>query len=406
MLGTVRLHSTNAEALPGDQRIDIYLQDCRRLTLSEIERYLPSDRRATAGLYELMLEYPLRPAKALRPALCIGTCLALGGHLDAALPSAAAFELFHNAFLVHDDIEDGSLVRRHAPTLHRQYGVPIAVNVGDGMLALSLSPLLDNVRALGLGGGLRILQVFSRMARESVEGQMLELAWIRARRWDIADRDYLRMVHKKTGWYSFIAPVQVGATAARASPRTLAGLSRFAALLGIAFQIQDDLLSLEGAEDIVGKDELGDLWEGKLTLPLLHTLRRLEPAAKAEALAILLRSRPVPDADESAARRTAQAELWTRLAPCLRDLSAADTDLLRKALLTEQDPCKSAEDVTRLAQLVLGRGGESIEHARHIARRHAQRAARVFERDCRELPDSVHKDFLFSLVDFVVARVS
>ena len=162
--------------------IDSYLQDCRQRTLEEIERHVPADRRYTAGLYDLMLDYPLRPAKALRPALCVGVCLGLGGQLDAALPSAAGFELFHNAFLVHDDVEDESLLRRHGPTLHVKYGVPIAINVGDAMLATALAPLLDNVRVLGLGPALKILTLFVRMARESAEGQMMELDWIRRKR--------------------------------------------------------------------------------------------------------------------------------------------------------------------------------------------------------------------------------
>src|SRR6185295_4699008 len=108
--------------------IEAYLQDCRQRTLATIKAYLPGDTRHTAGLYDLMLDYPMRPAKALRPALCLATSLALGGDLDAVLPSAAAFELFHNAFLVHDDIEDGSALRRHKPTLHTAHGVPIAIN--------------------------------------------------------------------------------------------------------------------------------------------------------------------------------------------------------------------------------------------------------------------------------------
>src|SRR6185436_18657700 len=118
--------------------VDEYLRDCRQQALDEIERFLPRERGRTAGLYEMLTDYPYRPAKALRPALCIGTCLALGGRRESALPSAAAFELFHNAFLVHDDVEDGSVRRRHGPTLHEQYGVPVAVNVGDAMLALAL----------------------------------------------------------------------------------------------------------------------------------------------------------------------------------------------------------------------------------------------------------------------------
>lgn len=402
-------HSTrqleDATTSSNGQRIDIYLQDCRRLTLAEIQRFLPADKRNTASLYDLMLDYPLRPAKALRPALCIATCLALGGHLDGALPSAAAFELFHNAFLVHDDVEDGSLVRRHSPTLHETYGVPIAVNVGDAMLALALEPLLDNVRALGLGGALRILKVFSRMARESVEGQMLELDWVRAKRWDIADNAYLRMVHKKTGWYSFIAPVQVGAAAAGASADLTTALARFAMLLGIAFQIQDDLLSLEGTEDIVGKDAMGDLWEGKYTLPLLHSLRSLTSTERQEALEILARDRPPAGSSVSAVEAGARLALWEKLAPATAELSADEVATLRAALLGNRTH-KNERDVARLAELVFSRDGASLDHARRIAKRYAERAARVFERDCKDLSDSVHKQFLFSLVDFVVGRVS
>lgn len=338
-----------------DFSIDVYLRECRQLTLDELKRHLPRDTRHSAGLYDLMLDYPMRPAKALRPALCMGACLALGGNLDAALPSAAAFELFHNALLVHDDVEDGSLLRRHAPTLHTTYGVPIAVNVGDGMLAIALEPLLDNVRVLGLGPALRILHLIKRMARESVEGQMMELDWIRRRRWDVRDHEYLRMVHKKTGWYSFISPVQVGAIAAGASSETVDALGRFALGLGIAFQIKDDLLSLEGTEAAIGKDALGDLWEGKYTLPLLHTLRSVSDDEREEARAILARPR---------------AEL----------------------------------EVRRLHALVVGRGGTSVAHARDVADRFARRARRVLDGALGAIPDSVHKGFLRALVNFVIHR--
>lgn len=343
--------------------IDAYLRECRQLTLDELRRHLPRDTRHSAGLYDIMLDYPLRPAKALRPALCMGTCRALGGNLDAALPSAAAFELFHNALLVHDDVEDGSTLRRHGPTLHEKHGVPIAVNVGDGMLAIALEPLLDNTRVLGLGPALRILDVIKRMARESVEGQMLELDWIRRRRWDIDDREYVRMVHKKTGWYSFIAPIEVGAIAAGAPRATRAALGRFGLCLGIAFQIQDDLLSLESGEEEIGKDTLGDLWEGKYTLPLLHTLRSVTKSEQQEALAILARPRG------------------------------------------DRNPERALE-IRRLHQLVMGRDGASLDHARAAATRFARRARAIIDETLRGIADSVHRQFLQALVDFVIHRAS
>src|SRR5262245_6124293 len=160
-----------------------YLDECRGLVQEEIRRIVPADRRRGAVLYELIFDYPLRDAKGLRPSLCIATCRALGGKLEAVLRSAAVLELYHNAFLIHDDIEDESLMRRGGPTLHRVHGVPIAVNVGDAMLALSLQPLLDNIGVIGLGPSLRVLSAVARMTRESGEGQALELSWVRRGAW-------------------------------------------------------------------------------------------------------------------------------------------------------------------------------------------------------------------------------
>src|SRR5690348_11362115 len=174
-----------------------YLTECRDLVGTEIRRIIPQNRYAPV-LYDLMLEYPLRVGKAFRPSLCIATCRMLGGRLQDVLPTATVLELYHNAFLIHDDIEDGSLMRRGYPTLHHAYGVAIAINVGDGLNALCLGPLLDNMRLLGLGKALRILEIIASMARESVEGQAIELDWVRHARWQLGDRDYVRMTYKKT----------------------------------------------------------------------------------------------------------------------------------------------------------------------------------------------------------------
>ena len=99
-----------------------YLSECRDLVLDEIEAIIP-DNRYRPILYDLVLDYPLRLGKAFRPSLCIATCRALGGRVQDVLRTAAVIELFHNAFLVHDDIEDESLMRRGQPTLHRDYAM-------------------------------------------------------------------------------------------------------------------------------------------------------------------------------------------------------------------------------------------------------------------------------------------
>jgi geranylgeranyl diphosphate synthase, type II len=331
-----------------------YLGAVRQLVLDEIRALVP--RRRSPALYDLMLDYPLRDGKALRPALAIATCRALGGRLGDVLRSAAILELFHNAFLIHDDIEDGSELRRGRSTLHVAHGVPIAVNVGDGMLALTLEPLLDNARLLGVGKALRILSIMARMARESVEGQARELDWVRRNAWDLGDRDYLAMVYQKTCWYTFIAPILVGAIIGGADAETVTTLRRFAALLGVAFQIHDDVLNLVGDEAAIGKEHAGDLWEGKHTLILMHALRSATPRERESAVAIL------------AKRRAEKSEL----------------------------------EVAALAALVRRRG--SVEHARAVAVSYAERSRRLLARAGARLQPSAHRDFIDQIAAYVIER--
>lgn len=338
-----------------------YLADCRGRVLEEISGLTPADDRHTGGLYGLVLDYPLRPAKALRPALAIASCRMLGGLLDAVLPSAASLELMHNAFLVHDDVEDGSELRRGRATLHREHGVPVAVNVGDGMLALAMRPLLDNCRHVGLGKAWAVLEVFVDTARVSAEGQALELRWMREHVWDLRDADYVRMVYKKTARYSFVAPCQVGCLVAGGTPGERRALERFGALLGVAFQVQDDALNLTAAEAQYGKEIAGDLWEGKRTLMLLHALRSATPADRERAL-VGLRKPRLPEVDGG--------------------------------------PGRDEEDVAHLAALIRTHG--SIPYAMDVARRHAERARRVLAGLGR--PPTEHRDFLEALVDYVVDR--
>src|SRR6478735_11278895 len=278
--------------------LEDYLALCKEACDGEINRlYGPRQHGSSGGLYDLILDYPLRGGKALRPALGIATCLGLGGHLEAILPTAATLELYHNAFLIHDDIEDESWWRRGKPTLHIDHGIPIAINVGDAMLSLSLQPLLDNVERVGLGPALRILRAVAKMTRLTVDGQALELDWVRSNSWRLKDADYLKMVELKTSWYTFITPLQAGAIAAGAAPERMAPLESLGRHLGAAFQITDDLLNLRADPDEYGKEIGGDLWEGKRTLMLLHTLRHAEPQDQAGAVAILAKRRPRADGE-------------------------------------------------------------------------------------------------------------
>ena len=233
-------------------------------------------------LYDLISAQLARAGKGLRPALLLATCSAFGGDVEDALPSAVALELLHNAFLVHDDIEDGSLFRRDHPTLYIEHGTPIAINVGDAMNSLSIVSLTENIPVLGADLAYRIFHEAHHLVLQSVEGQALELGWTRDNAFDLTEDDYLRMVLKKTCWYTCIHPCRIGALIGTRGAIDANRFNLFGFLLGAAFQIQDDILNLIGDRDVYGKEILGDLWEGKRTLMLVHALRACTDDERAE----------------------------------------------------------------------------------------------------------------------------
>jgi geranylgeranyl diphosphate synthase type II len=370
------------------------MADCRRLVTEEICRLFDHRREHQDVLYRLILDYPLREGKALRPTLAIATCRALGGDVEAVLPTAATLELYHNAFLVHDDVEDDSMMRRGRPTLHVEHGVPIAVNVGDAMFCLSLKPLLDNVEVVGLGPALRILEAVAHMTQESVEGQAIELDWIRHNRWELDDSDYVDMVVQKTGWYSFIVPMQVGAIAAGASQEQVNELIAFGRELSVAFQVTDDLLNVGADPEEYGKEIGGDLWEGKRTLILLHAVRTASSSDRGQAMEILSRPRPPSD-------RVAQVQELLDHLVTVEELTPVGRAELEREVWGGTTTVKTLAEVQWLFDL-LGQQG-SIDYAAGRARAHADSAATRLER-LVWLGSSPHRAVLEGLVRYVHER--
>lgn len=248
------------------------LAEYRDVTYEALLRQLPH-REPRDYLYDLISDQLAHTGKGLRPALCIATCRAFGGSVEQALPSAVSIELLHNAFLVHDDIEDGSLYRRNRPALYIAEGTPIALNVGDAMNALSVASLIENIPVLGAELAYRIFHEALHLILQSVEGQALELGRTRDNVLSLDEDDYLRMVLKKTCWYTCIHPCRVGALIGSGGRVDADRFNLFGFLLGAAFQIQDDVLNLVGDRSVYGKEILGDIWEGKRTLMLVHALR-------------------------------------------------------------------------------------------------------------------------------------
>jgi geranylgeranyl diphosphate synthase, type II len=352
-----RVTAFPVQAAPPPDLVPALLDEYGLRAKQRLRDYLKSEGSGhLAYLYDLLRDYPSRGGRSLRPTLCIASARAFGGSLEQALNSAVALEILHNAFLIHDDVEDLSEQRRGRPTMHELHGVPLAVNAGDAMTVLSLRPLLDNRRLLGAYAALRIFEEAQAMAREAVEGQALELGWRRDNAVDLDETDYLRMVLKKTCSYTTIFPIRVGAIVAGHDESELARLSRFGFFLGAAFQIQDDLLNLIGDAREYGKEIGGDIWEGKRTLMLIHVL--------AEA------------SDEERS--------WLR------------------HLLRSPRASISANDVGR-ARALMDRHG-SIEYGRAFAHACAGAALHEFSLAFAAVPASRDRDFIQSLCTWVLSR--
>jgi geranylgeranyl diphosphate synthase type II len=276
-------------------------------------------------LYDLVPAYPSRPAKGLRPALCLTVCKVLGGEPSRALNCAVAIELFHNAFLIHDDVQDQSEQRRGAPTLYAEHGVGVALNVGNMTNLIGLARLFDNRWLLGSGLTWRIFQETELMMRHSLEGQALELGWIKDNVCALVEDDYYRMCLKKTSWYTCIYPCRIGALVARNGKIALERFDRYGWFLGAAFQIQDDILNLVGHYDAYGKEIGGDLWEGKRTLMVIHLLREARGAERRRIVDFLGKPRAEREADEVEWLRSRMVETgcveFAR--QCAGDLAAA-----------------------------------------------------------------------------------
>ena len=256
----------------GTELVEAYSEEVNRLVRRAMLDAIP-DREPHRWLYRVARVYPSRPGKAIRSALCVATCRAFGGNDGQILPVAVAIELLHNAFLVHDDIVDGSERRRGRPTLPAEFGIGLALNAGDALAVLSNQILRRHAAFMEADLADRLLREFDAMALRTLEGQATELGWRRDGIEELEPEDYLELIMHKTCWYTTMHPLRVGTLIGSAGDADLRPMARFGFYLGAAFQIQDDLLNLLGSEREYGKEINGDLYEGKRTLPLIHLVR-------------------------------------------------------------------------------------------------------------------------------------
>ena len=267
------------------------LPDVAKAIFDFTDALLPREHRIPeiALLYRMMRDYPARGGKMIRSKLLVASALAHGGRFETALPLAAGLELFQNWVLIHDDIEDDSDERRGQPALHRLHPMPLALNAGDALHVY----MWQVVHQSGVPGA---FEEFLEMIHRTAEGQHMDLGWVEAKRWDIVEADYLELVRRKTAHYTVVSPLRLGALAAGQGPD--ARLASAGLDLGIAFQIRDDVLNLDGDFAVYGKEIGGDLLEGKRTLMLVHALEHADASTRAEIVRVLEQPRAAKSASE------------------------------------------------------------------------------------------------------------
>lgn len=239
----------------------------------EIRSFL--GRRDPKSLFEPITYSMGSGGKRIRPILTMLSCEAAGGKASDAIFAGIAVEIVHNFTLIHDDIMDRAAVRRNLPTVYKKWGENTAILAGDTMTALATKILLrtGNIPALG-----ELVDEFATGIIEVCEGQALDLEL--GERADVSLDDYILMIDKKTAKMLELSAV-VGGLIAGASPEVIQSLRKFANALGIAFQIQDDLLDAVAENAKFGKTIGGDILEGKKTYLILQAVRHLtEPNDK------------------------------------------------------------------------------------------------------------------------------
>jgi geranylgeranyl diphosphate synthase type I len=212
--------------------------------------------------------------KRLRPFMVIKSCEMLGGTAKRALPAAAAVELVHNFTLVHDDIMDNDEMRHGIATVHRYYGMPLAILAGDILFSKSFQLITINGRKAGIPDGdiTNMVAQLSQACTEICEGQATDIGYASSSKFS-KDDDYIKMIRKKTAALFEVSCALGALSAPSHTEGDVENLALFGRNIGIAFQLVDDLIGVVGDPKLTGKSAGNDIREGKKTYPILLALK-------------------------------------------------------------------------------------------------------------------------------------
>jgi len=235
-----------------------------------LARYTQPREGCPAELSEAIRHSLLAPAKRLRPLLVLMASRACGGRLEAALPAACSVEMVHTYSLIHDDLPamDDDDLRRGRPTNHKEFGEATAILAGDALLAMAFEVLSKEIHPAETAVACVATLATTAGPTALVGGQADDLAADALQADEVRDKlAFLEAIHSRKTGAMFLASLRLGGLVAGADETRLAALAEYGRNLGLAFQIVDDLLDVEGDETALGKRTGMDVNRGKLTFP-------------------------------------------------------------------------------------------------------------------------------------------
>ncbi|RLA87549.1 MAG: polyprenyl synthetase family protein [Deltaproteobacteria bacterium] len=255
-----------------------YLEDRRLMVEEALEVALPQQDGPETRVVEAMRYSLFAGGKRLRPILCLAASEAVGGDLKAAMPAGCALEMIHTYSLIHDDLPamDDDDLRRGKPTNHKVFGEAIAILAGDGLLTEAFV-LLSDYNSLLPERAVQVIGVIAEAAsyRGMVGGQVVDILSQNKR----AELETVQQMHSRKTAALIAAATESGALSGKGSEAQVAALARYGRAIGLAFQIADDILDIEGDTELLGKTTGADEARGKVTYPAAVGLERSRQAA-------------------------------------------------------------------------------------------------------------------------------
>ena len=261
-----------------DLDLNQYLEARRLMVEEALEIALPNQDGPESRVVEAMRYSLFAGGKRLRPILCLAASEAVGGDIQSAMPAGCALEMIHTYSLIHDDLPamDDDDLRRGKPTNHKVFGEAIAILAGDGLLTEAFV-LLSDYHALLPERAVQVIGVIAEAAsyRGMVGGQVVDMLSQNKP----ADLETVQQMHSRKTAALIAAATESGALAGKGSEAQVAALARYGRAIGLAFQIADDILDIEGDTELLGKTTGADEARGKVTYPAAVGLERSRQAA-------------------------------------------------------------------------------------------------------------------------------